>query len=278
MFFKTIEFFEEIVLFIFLMCLAMIHKVRSETDVSMQQASSVRCVQCLSSMERRSPTCVVLMNSHFRGGVVRCIRVFILVLSVSVLFFALEQLLFVLSKLRWRLCFPKSCVCPWSCPGHLSWAFFVNSDPKVIKKYLWISKCSKNCAENDPASWALNSLRTVAAAQPGGPGAVCCDSQAGSASQWSVPSAQACYSLPGAVKWWWCLKSKGSKSTIYWTLPTCCALSRNYIILFVFTVILGGSFYYPNFTDGELMSNLWKVTRCVTNGASLSDYFEQVRD
>lgn len=102
--------------------------------------------------------------SFHRGGVVRCIRVFILVLSVSVLLFALEQLLFVLSKLRWRLCFPKSCVCPWSCPWHLSWAFFVSSDPKVIKKYLWISKCSKNCAENDPASWALNSLRTVAAA------------------------------------------------------------------------------------------------------------------
>lgn len=79
----------------------MIYKIRSGTAVNMHMPLQldVRGVSPLT--ERRLPTCVVLMNSHFtEEDSVRCIRAFILVLSGSVLFFALEQLLFVLSKLR----------------------------------------------------------------------------------------------------------------------------------------------------------------------------------
>lgn len=60
------------------------------------------------------------------------------------------------------------------------------------------------------------------------------------------------FSFAGANKWWWRLNCRRSKATIYWTLSMCCALSHNCIILSVFTIILGGSFYYPNFTDEDI--------------------------
>lgn len=162
------------------------------------------------------------------------------------------------------------------CPGPELWSQNDEKslDPKVLQELSWeLILLDGKLNKQHKRLWQW-------LGQPG-PGPVSCGHLV---LPGNVHSPQVYFSFTGAVKWWWCLKSRGRKATIYWTLPMCCALSHNYIILFVFAAILGGGFYYPNVTDGKIeilgervtcgRSVIWHVT----HGASLWNYFEQFRE